>query len=119
MYKSVAMSKKKNNNAFVYSTDPNFKWEEEEQETSETILKEKQKIQVRLETKHRAGKAVTSILGFHGTIEEEEQLIRQLKNHCGTGGSAKDGELIIQGDQRDRVVQWLQKNGFALAKRIG
>lgn len=113
------MSKKKNNNGFVYSTDPNFNWEKEEQEASESIPHNKQKIQVRLETKHRAGKAVTSILGFQGTIEEEEQLIRQLKNHCGTGGSAKDGELIIQGDQRDRVVQWLQKNGFVLAKRIG
>jgi translation initiation factor 1 len=113
------MSKKKNNNGFVYSTDPHFNWDADDSDEKESVPHDKQKIQVRLETKHRAGKAVTAILGFQGTIEEEEQLVRQLKNHCGTGGSAKDGELIIQGDQRDRVVQWLQKNGFVLAKRIG
>jgi translation initiation factor 1 len=114
------MSKKKNNhNGFVYSTDPHFNWDADDSDEKESVPPEKQKIQVRLETKHRAGKAVTAILGFQGTIEEEEQLVRQLKNHCGTGGSSKDGELIIQGDQRERVVQWLQKNGFALAKRIG
>jgi translation initiation factor 1 len=113
------MSKKKNSGGFVYSTDPNFTWDAEETVSKEIVPKEKQKIQVRLETKHRAGKAVTAILGFHGTVEEEENLIRSLKNHCGTGGSAKDGELIIQGDQREKVVQWLQKNGYLLAKKIG
>ena len=114
------MSKKKINSlgGLVYSTDPNFKLpdvNEEEQETAETS---QQKLRIRLDTKHRAGKAVTLVEGFIGTIAAMEALGKKLKSFCGTGGSVKDGEIIVQGDNREKVLQWLQKNGYKSAKKI-
>ena len=103
----------------VYSTDPNFKLEEETFLEEETQLPAQQKIRVRLDKKHRAGKAVTLIEGFVGKEQEREELGKKLKTFCGTGGSVKDGEIIVQGDNRDKVLQWLQKNGFKNAKKIG
>jgi len=102
---------------FVYSTDPNFQFEESN-ENAETLLAKQQKLKVRLETKHRAGKAVTLITGFIGTNEDLEELGKKLKSFCGTGGSAKDGEIIIQGNQRDKVFQWLLKNDYTSSKKI-
>jgi translation initiation factor 1 len=115
------MSKKNkpDNKGFVYSTDPNFRFEEEENTSQDTLEPAQQKLKVRLETKHRAGKAVTLVEGFIGSDEDREELGKKLKNFCGTGGSAKDGEIIVQGDQRDKVMQWLMKNGYKLAKRVG
>jgi len=114
------MSKKNkpDTRGFVYSTDPNFSFEEESNE-QETLAPEAQKLKVRLETKHRAGKAVTLVDGFIGTDEDREALGKKLKNFCGTGGSAKDGEIIVQGDQREKVMQWLLKNGYKQSKRVG
>ena len=113
------MSKKNkpDTRGFVYSTDPNFKFEEE-QNLSETILPAQQKLKVRLDTRHRAGKAVTLVEGFIGNEEELEDLGKKLKSFCGTGGSAKDGEVIVQGDQREKVMQWLIKNGYKNVKKI-
>lgn len=102
---------------FVYSTDPNFSFEPE-QDNSEALLPAQQKLKIRLETKHRAGKAVTLVEGFMGTVEGLEDLGKKLKSFCGTGGSAKDGEIIVQGDQREKVLQWLVKNGYKLTKKI-
>jgi translation initiation factor 1 len=101
----------------VYSTDPNFKVEEEKTEI-ETVPPAQQPLRIKLETKHRAGKAVTLITGFAGKEEDCEELGKKLKNACGTGGSVKDLEIIIQGDNRDKVLQWLQKNGYTKAKKI-
>ena len=114
------MNKKNKNDkhGFVYSTDPNFRFEEEAHEIQDTLSAKEQKLKVRLETKHRGGKTVTLIDGFIGKEEDLEELGKKLKNFCGTGGSAKDGEIIIQGDQRDKVFQWLLKNGFEKSKRI-
>lgn len=103
----------------VYSTDPNFKLEEEIIAEEETLLPAQQKIKVRLDKKHRGGKAVTLIEGFMGKDAEREELGKKLKTFCGTGGAVKDGEIIVQGDNRDKVLQWLQKNGFKNAKKIG
>jgi translation initiation factor 1 len=113
------MSKKNrpDTRGFVYSTDPNFQFEQE-QNNSETLLPAQQNIKIRLETKHRGGKAVTLITGFIGKEEDLEDLGKKLKSFCGTGGSAKDGEIIIQGDQREKVVQWFLKNGYKNAKRF-
>jgi len=102
----------------VYSTDPNFKPEEESIEESKTLVPAQQKIKVRLDTKHRAGKAVTLIEGFTGKSSDKEDLGKKLKTFCGTGGSVKDGEIIVQGDNRDKVLQWLLKNGYTSAKKI-
>lgn len=103
---------------FVYSTDPDFKFENKEEQSQETLPAKQQKLKIRLETRHRGGKTVTLVEGFIGKEEDLEDLGKKLKNYCGTGGSAKDGEIIIQGDQRDKVLQWLQKNGYTNAKRV-
>jgi translation initiation factor 1 len=112
------MSKKNkpDSRGFVFSTDPDFKFEEE-QNLAKTFLPGQQKLKVRLDTKHRAGKAVTLVEGFIGKEEELEDLGKKLKSFCGTGGSAKDGEIIIQGDQREKVMQWLGKNGYKNVKK--
>ena len=116
------MSKKKLNSfsdlgGLVYSTDPNFKTESEEV-SQETLPADKQPLRIWLETKHRGGKAVSIVAGFVGNQTDLEALGKQLKNTCGTGGSAKDGEIIIQGDNRDKVLQWLQKNGYTSTRKI-
>ena len=115
----MSKKNKSDKHGFVYSTDPAFKFEEEAQEAAETLPPQQQKLKVRLETKHRGGKAVTLVQGFVGKEDDLEDLGKKLKNFCGTGGSVKDGEVIIQGDQRDKVLQWLLKNNFKGAKRIG
>lgn len=114
------MSRKDKNDkrGFVYSTDPNFKFEEEEREIQETLVPKEQKLKVRFETKHRGGKTVTLVEGFIGKEDDLEELGKKLKNFCGTGGAAKDGEIIIQGDQREKVLQWLIKNGYEKSKKI-
>ena len=114
------MSKKNKNDkhGFVYSTDPNFRFEEGSQEIQETLSPKEQKLRIRLETKHRGGKTVTLIEGFIGKEEDLEELGKKLKNFCGTGGSAKDGEIVIQGDQREKVLQWLLKNEYEKSKKV-
>lgn len=102
---------------FVYSTDPDFSYKEE-LSTSETLLPAQQKLKVRLDTKHRAGKAVTLITGFIGKEENLEDLGKKIKTFCGTGGSAKDDEIIVQGDQREKVLQWLVKNDYKQSKKM-
>ena len=112
------MSKKKSSsNGIVYSTDPNFR-PEDDPAPEETLLPKQQRLKVRLDTKHRSGKAVTLVEGFAGTEKELEDLGRTLKTHCGKGGSVKDRQIIVQGDQRDKITQYLLKNGYASTKRI-
>lgn len=79
---------------------------------------DKQRLRIWLDSKQRGGKTVTLVTGFSGTDEDLQELGRQLKSFCGTGGSAKDGEVIVQGDQRDKVLQWLQKKGYSQARRM-
>jgi len=114
------MSKKNkpDNRGFVYSTDPNFSFEQE-QENAETLLPAQQKLRVKLDAKNRGGKTVTLVDGFTGKADDLEDLGKKLKSFCGTGGSAKDGEIIVQGDQRDKVLQWLLKNGYSQTKKSG
>ena len=102
---------------FVYSTDPDFSFEEERL-SEETLPPAQQKLKIRLDTKHRAGKVVTLIEGFSGKEKDLEDLGKKLKSFCGTGGSAKDGEIIVQGDQLEKVMQWLVKNGYKQIKKI-
>jgi translation initiation factor 1 len=117
------MAQKKTNNlsslgGLVYSTDPNFKIGSDET-PQETLAPAQQMLRIKLEAKHRAGKTVTAIYGFVGTEADLEKLSKQLKTQCGTGGSAKEGEIIIQGDHREKILQWLIKNGFSKTKRMG
>jgi translation initiation factor 1 len=116
------MSKKTKNtfNSFssmplVYSTNPDYIQPNAEEE-KQTLAPEEQLLRVILETKHRAGKTVTIVYGFEGADADLETLGKALKNFCGTGGSVKDGEIIIQGDHRQKVFQYLKQKGFAKAK---
>ena len=112
------MSKKINSlSGLVYSTDPNFKIEEEKNIEEQTILPTEQKIKIRLDKKHRGGKMVTLIENFIGKNSDKEELGKKLKTVCGTGGSVKDGEILVQGDNRDKVLHWLLKNGYKNSKK--
>jgi translation initiation factor 1 len=101
----------------IYSTDPNFKLPGPDQDQQESIPVAQQALKIILQTKHRAGKAVTLIENYIGPVEEKEALCKKLKTFCGTGGSFKDGEIIVQGDNREKVLQWLLKNGYVKSKK--
>ena len=103
----------------VYSTDPNFKYDTEEAPQTETLAPERQDLRVWLDRKQRAGKVVTLVKGFVGRDADLQELARMLKSRCGVGGSAKAGEIIIQGDHRDRVVEILAKAGYKCKKAGG
>lgn len=114
------MSKKNkpDTRGFVFSTDPSFHFEEAKEKDTVTLSPAQQKLRIRLDTKQRAGKAVTLVTGFVGNGTDLEDLGKKLKNFCGTGGSVKDGEMLVQGDQRDKVQIWLLKNGFENSKKV-
>ncbi len=102
----------------VYSTNPDFQYQTEEQFEEETLPPQQQNLRVWLDRKQRAGKQVTLVKGFVGKEEDLRALASLLKSRCGVGGSAKEGEIIIQGDFRDRVVDILVKAGYK-AKKAG
>lgn len=102
----------------VYSTNPDFKYETQEEETAQTLPSQQQELRVWLDRKSRAGKQVTLVKGFVGSDDDLRELASMLKSKCGVGGSAKDGEIIIQGDFRDRVTELLVKAGYK-AKKAG
>ncbi len=113
------MSKKNkpDTRGYVFSTDPSFSFEEENKIT-ETLPPAQQPLRIVLDTKRRAGKTVTIVYGFKGGTDDLDVLGKKLKNYCGTGGAVKDGEIIVQGDQRDKVLQWLQKNDYKKACKV-
>ncbi|MFZ1612202.1 MAG: translation initiation factor [Chitinophagales bacterium] len=107
------MAKKKNdNNGFVFSTDPNFKFPAGDEEESESISPQQQMLKIRFEKKHRGGKEVTIIDEFIGSNEEMLALGKELKTKCGTGGSVKDGLILIQGDHRKKIGEILSKLNY-------
>lgn len=100
----------------VFSTNPDFAYQEEAEAEAETLKPSEQKLIVSIDRKGRGGKQVTLVTGFVGTADDLSELGRTLKLKCGVGGSAKDGEITIQGDFRDRVVSLLNEMGYK-AKR--
>ena len=100
----------------MYSTNKDFFNDYPEEPAQETLPKEKQKLRVKLDSKQRAGKTVTVVDGFIGTIDDLEALGKQLKTKCGAGGSAKDGIIIVQGDYREKVIGWLKEWGYTNVK---
>ena len=117
------MSKNKSFNSLaglgglVYSTDPNVKLEPEKQEV-EAPEANKQQLRIWLE-RVKGGKEATIIKGYQGPDEQLEAMAKMLKNKCATGGNAKDGIIIIQGDHRDKVLKILQDQGFKNTKKAG
>lgn len=115
------MSKKndwKKRDGVVYSTSSDFEYNYQQNEEAETLPPQQQNLKVSLDKSGRAGKQVTLVSGFVGSAADLDTLTKTIKTKCGVGGSAKEGEILIQGDVRDKVVQILQKEGYK-AKRVG
>ena len=102
----------------VFSTNPDFKFENDSQDEQETLPPGKQNLKVQLDKKKRAGKSVTLVTGFAGTEADLNALGKLLKTKCGVGGTAKDGEILIQGDFVVRVMDILKNEGYKV-KRVG
>ncbi len=109
----------KKRDGVVYSTSDNFEFDSNSNEESETLEPKNQNFKVLLDKKARAGKKVTLIEGFIGSEEDLKDLGKLLKTKCGVGGSAKDGEILIQGDHRDKVLEVLIQQGYKAKKSGG
>ena len=119
------MSKKKKMKGFeglggmVFSTDPDYKSEEDHTEEEASVSPTNQKLYVSYDKKQRKGKVVTLIEGFEGPFEDLEKLGKHLKSKCGAGGTVKDGEIIIQGNFVQKIMDMLEKDGYKVKKKGG
>lgn len=103
----------------VYSTNPDYNYEMDDDEEQVTLDPGQQNLRVQLDRKNRGGKVVTLITGFVGTDNDLKELGKLLKTKCGVGGSAKDGEIIVQGEFKQKIMEILQKEGYTKTKGIG
>lgn len=106
------MNKKKNKLGIIYSTNPNFEYQYETNEETQTLPPPKQKLYIKLDKKNRNGKIVTIVSNFIGTQEDLENLCKIIKNKCATGGTIKDNEIIIQGNLKEKINNILQELGY-------
>ncbi len=106
------------NMGIVYSTNPGFEYEQSQAPQQETLPVKQQQLRVLIDRKQRGGKVVTRVENFIGTDEDRELLCKKLKAKCGTGGSSKEGQILIQGEFRDRIIQYLTELGYK-AKKAG
>lgn len=114
------MGKKKNKRiGTVYSTNPEFEYQYESEPEAELLPPQQQKLRVSIDRKQRKGKEVTLITGFVGPEDDLKELGKMLKTKCGVGGSAKDGEIMVQGNQRDKIVELLKAEGYSQTKASG
>lgn len=113
------MAKKKEKLNIVYSTNPDFRYEFEEDEAIETLPNNHQKLYVSIDKKQRAGKEVTLVEGFVGSEDDLKELGKLLKSKCGVGGTVKDNEILIQGNFKDKIFDLLVKEGYQVKKKGG
>lgn len=113
------MAKKKEKLNIVYSTNPDFNYQFEEEETVETLPHAQQKLYVSIDRKQRAGKEVTLVEGFIGSEDDLKELGKLLKNKCGVGGTVKDNEILIQGNFKEKIFELLVKEGYPVKKKGG
>jgi translation initiation factor 1 len=113
------MAKKKERLNVVYSTNPDFQFEYDEDEQPDTLPVNQQKLYVSIDRKQRGGKEVTLIEGFIGSEDDLKDLGKMVKQKCGVGGTAKDGEILIQGNFRDKVCTLLEKEGYQVKRKGG
>lgn len=114
------MSKKnKRENSVVYSTNPNFEYEDTSEQEQETLEPKEQKLYVLLDRKLRAGKELTIIQGFVGTSDDLKELAKELKSKCGVGGSVKEGDILVQGNFRDKLMELLKNKGYQVVRKGG
>ena len=109
----------KKREGIVYSTNPDFNYDNGSHQEEITLPPGKQMLYVWIDSRNRSGKTVTLIKGFKGMASDLEALSTLLKKHCGTGGSVKDGEIIIQGDFREKIIIWLNQKGYQTKKAGG
>lgn len=103
----------------VYSTNPDYHYETEEENEEATLPPQQQRLRVQLDRKNRGGKVVTLITGFVGNEDDLKELGKLLKTKCSVGGSAKDGEIIVQGDFKQKIIELLLKAGYTQTKGVG
>jgi translation initiation factor 1 len=112
-------SKNKNHSGLVYSTNKNLSWDDDNDDEQESADFSRQKLYVSIDRKNRGGKEVTLIEGFQGPDDELKELGKTLKSKCGVGGTAKDGEIIVQGNFRDKIIDLLKGMGFQVVRKGG
>ena len=115
----MSKKQKKGRIGVVYSTNPDFEYNYNEERDEETLPPQQQKLRVSLDRKQRKGKDVTLVEGFVGLDEDLKDLGKWLKTKCGVGGSIKDGLILIQGDQRKKVIALLLEKGYKNTKQSG
>ncbi len=109
------MSKKKN---IVYSTNPNYDYDDENEEL-DTLEPNEQKLKVLVDRKQRKGKSVTMVTGYEGSDDDLKDLAKTLKSKCGVGGSTKDGEILVQGEFKEKIYSLLIDMGYQHTKKVG
>lgn len=110
---------KNKNGGLVYSTNPNQSWDDDQNDDQKSVDFSEQKLYVSIDRKNRGGKEVTLIEGFQGPEDELKDLGKTLKSKCGVGGSAKNGEIMVQGNFRDKIMDLLKGMGFQVVRKGG
>jgi translation initiation factor 1 len=113
----MANKKFTNPTGLVYSTNPDLNLQQP-QEEDDTLPSNEQKLLTGTDKRNRNGKIITFIKGFKGKTSDLEELGKSLRTFCGSGGTVKEGEIIIQGDHKEKVIKWLHQNGFTSSKKI-
>jgi len=115
----MAKKNKRRDFGVVFSTDPDYDYSSQDQATETTLPKQQQVLRVMIDRKKRRGKEVTLVTGFQGADEDFKALGKFLKTKCGGGGAAKNGEIMVQGNHKTKIIELLKKEGYSQTKGVG